>query len=210
MVDTHQDVATRLDDMGDSRRRAVDAVAQQQVAFGHRDTPKGLATVGVGHLEEVALQALQVDAEVEPPVGADATRYADRGGVDGADPIAIGQRRSGLTLPELVCHPPQPVFGGTEAFEQSHGRDITPAGDFGVGDGLLEGTATGEVDQEGSQQDGGIGEASGSAQGTKGMRLLLPASGQVLAHQSPVVQFFIACIGFHPYNDNGLRTSCQP
>ena len=209
MVDPHQDVAAGRRDMGDSRWRAVDTVAQQQVALGHRDTLKGLATVGVGQLEEVALQVLQVDAEVEPPVRANATRYADGGGIDGAGPIAVGQRRSGRTLPELVGHPTQPTFGGAETLEQSHGRDVTPAGHFGVGDGLLEGTAAGQVDQQGSQQDGGIGEASGSAQGTKEVRLLLPARGQVLAHVFPVVQFFKACIGFHPYNDTDLRTGSQ-
>jgi hypothetical protein len=41
------------------------------------------------------------------------------------------------------------------------------------------------------------------------VRLLLPARGQVLAHVFPVVQFFKACIGVHPYNDTGLRTGSQ-
>jgi hypothetical protein len=209
VVDPCQDMAARRRDMGDSRWRSVDTVAQHQVAFGHRDTLKGLAFVGIGHLEEVALQALQVDAKVEPPVGANAARYADSGGVDGADPIAVEQGRGGVTLPELVGHPAQPVFGSAEALEESHGRDVTPAGDFGVGDGLLEGTAAGQVDQQRSQQNGGIGEASGSAQGTKYVRLRLPASGQVPANVFPVVQFFDACIGVHPYNDTGPLTGYQ-
>ena len=209
MVDPRQDVPARGRDVGDSRRRGVDAIAQQQVALCHRDTPKGLAAVGVGYLEEVALQTLQVDAKVEPPVGAHAARYADGGGVDGAGPIAVGQRRRGMTLPELVGHPAQPVFGGAEALEESHGRDIAPAGEFGVGDGLLEGTAAGQVDQQGTQQDGGIGEASGAAQGTEQVRLLLPTRGQVLANVFPVVQFFDTCIRVHPYNDTGPLTGHQ-
>jgi hypothetical protein len=31
----------------------------------------------------------------------------------------------------------------------------------------------------------------------------------VLAHVFPVVQFFDACIGFHPYNDSGPPTGHQ-
>ena len=70
-----------------------------------------------------------------------------------------------MTLPELVGHPAQPVFGGAEAFEQSHGRDVTPASDFGIGDGLLERTAASQMDQQSSQQDSGIGKATGAKPG---------------------------------------------
>ena len=206
VVDPRQDVAARLGDMGDSRWGGVDTVAQQQVAWGDRDTPEGLAAVGVGHLEEVALQALQVDAEVEPPVGAHAAGYADGGGVDGTDAIAVGQRRRGMTLPQLVGHPVQPVLGGAKALEQRHGRDVTPAGDFGVGDGLLEGTAAGQVDQQRSQQDGGIGEASGSTQGTQEVRLLLPASREVLAHEGPSRPVLGGVHRGSSLNDTDLRT----
>src|SRR5205807_10303671 len=64
VVNPHQDVPAALGYMGDARRRPINAVAQQEVAGGHRDTAEGLAPLGVGHFQEVALQVLQVDAVV--------------------------------------------------------------------------------------------------------------------------------------------------
>src|SRR3954454_3780283 len=80
-----------LDDRGDARRCAVATVPQQQIAGSHRDESEGLAPVRVGDLEEVALQILQVDAEVDPPVGAEAAGPADGRGVDGTDAVAVGE-----------------------------------------------------------------------------------------------------------------------
>ncbi len=80
-----------------------------------------------------------------------------------------------MTLPELVRHPAQPLLGGAEALEESHGRDVAPAGEFGVGDGLREGTTASQVDQQRSQKNGGIREAPDSAQGTQEVGLFLPA-----------------------------------
>ncbi len=54
------------------------------------------------------------------------------------------------------------------------------------------------MDQQGSQQNGGIGKASGTPQRTQEVSLLLPAWRQELTHQNPVVQFVSTCIGVHP------------
>lgn len=104
-----------LGDVGDAGRCAVATVPQQQIPGSHRDTPEGLAAVGVGDLEEVALQILPVDAVVDPPVGAEAAGPADGGGIGGADAVAVGQRRGGVTLPQLVSH----SFFGARALERS-------------------------------------------------------------------------------------------
>jgi hypothetical protein len=155
----------------------------------------------VGDLEEVALQILQVDAEVEPPVGAQAARPADGRGVDRANAVAAGQRRGGVALPKLVGHPAQPLLGSAKPLKQGHRGNITPTGLSGPGGCFLERTTGGQVDQQGSQQDGRIGKASGAAQRTQKPSLLLPARRQELAHQRPVIEFFSNCIGVHPEND---------
>ncbi len=178
MVDPHEDVPAGLADMRDSRRCAVATVSQQQIAESHRDPPKGFTPVVVGDLEEVALQIHQVDAEVDAPVGATATGPTDGGGVDRADTVAVGQRRGGVTLPKLVGQPAQPLLGGAKPLEQCHRRDIAPTGLLGVCSGFLEGTASRQVYQQGSQQDARIGKASDAAQRTQEASLLLPVRRQ--------------------------------
>ncbi len=75
----------------------------------------------IGDLNEVALQIHQVDAEVDPPVGAVAAGPADGRGIDGADAATVRQCRGGVPLPKLVGHPAQPLLGGSKPLEQGHG-----------------------------------------------------------------------------------------
>jgi hypothetical protein len=198
VVDPHQDMAASLSDMGDAGRCTVTTVPQQHIAGSYRDTPEGLTSVGISDLEEIALQILQVDAEVDPPVGAETAMSADDRGVDRADAVTVGQRRSRMTLPKLIGHPAQPLLGGSEPLEQCHGRDVAPTGLLDVGHCFLKRTGTSQMDQQGSQQDGSIGEAAGATQRTQEARLLLPVRWQELTHQLPVIEFGNACIGFHP------------
>lgn len=79
--------------------------------------------------------------------------------------------------------------------------DVTPTSLLGEGGRCLEGTAASQVDQQGSQQDGGVGKATDAAQRTLETRLLLPVRRQELAHQRPVIQFLNACIGVHPQDN---------
>ena len=209
MVDPHEDVPAGLGDVGDAGRGAVATVSQQQIAGSHRDTPEGLAPVGVGDLEEVALQILQADAEVDPPVGPEAAGPADRRGVDRADAVAVGQRRGGVTLPKLVGHPAQPLLSGSKSLEQCHRRDVTPTGLLGVRGRFLEGTAASQMDQQGSQQHSGVGKASGAAQRTQRVSLLLPTRRQELTHQLPVIKLLNAYIGVHPHNSTDPRPDRQ-
>ena len=146
---------------------------------------------------------------MKPPVGAEAAGPADGRGIDGADAVTVGQRRGGVTLPKLVGHPAQPLLGRSKPLEQGHRRDVTPTGLLGAGDGLLEGTASGQVDQQGSQQDGGIGKATGPLQGTQEESLLLPARRQELTHQGPVIQLLNTCIGVHAQKNTDSRPDSQ-
>jgi hypothetical protein len=141
---------------------------------------------------------MEGDAEVDPPVGAAAAGPTDDRGIDGAGAVALKRLRGGVTLPKPVGNPAQPLLGGAQPLEQGYRRDLTPTGLLGAGDGLLEGTATGEVDQQGSQQDGGIGNAAGAPQRTRQESLLLPSRREELADQRPVIQLGRTCIGVHP------------
>ena len=51
---------------------------------------EGLTPMNIGDFDEVALQILQIDAEVNPPVGAEAAGPADGRGIDGADATTVG------------------------------------------------------------------------------------------------------------------------
>ena len=205
VVDSHQDVPAGLGDVGDPRRGAVASVPQQQITRSHRDSLEGLTPMNIGDFDEVALQILQIDAEVNPPVGAEAAGPADGRGIDGADATTVGQRRGGVTLPKLVGHPAQPLLSRSKPLEQSHGRDVTPTGLLDAGDRLLEGTAAGQVNQQGSQQDGGIGKTASAPQCTQDESLLLPARRQELTHQWPVIQLLYTCIGIHLEKNTDLR-----
>ena len=159
VVDSHR-TCPRLRRRGDPRRGAVASVPQQQITRSHRDSLEGLTPMNIGDFDEVALQILQIDAEVNPPVGAEAAGPADGRGIDRADATTVGQRRGGVTLPKLVGHPASSCSAASKPLEQSHGRDVTPTGLLDAGDRLLEGTAAGQVNQQGSQQDGGIGKTA--------------------------------------------------
>ena len=102
VVDSHQDVPAGLGDVGDPRRGAVASVPQQQITRSHRDSLEGLTPMNIGDFDEVALQILQIDAEVNPPVGAEAAGPADGRGIDGADATTVGQRPIGVNL-RLGC-----------------------------------------------------------------------------------------------------------
>jgi hypothetical protein len=102
-------------------------------------------------------------------------------------------------------HPAQPWLGGARPLEQGHGRDITPTGLLGSGDGLLKRTASGQVDQQGSQQDGGIGKASGTPQRPQAESLLLPPGRQELSDQRPIIQLANMCMEVHSRKNTGAR-----
>jgi hypothetical protein len=91
-----------------------------KVGFTGRTPP-----ADIGDLDEVALQILQVDAEVDPPVGAEAAGPADGRGIDGAGAVAVGQRRSRVALPKVVralrgwiAHAKAPIFGGLKGRQE--------------------------------------------------------------------------------------------
>src|SRR5215208_5799030 len=79
-----------------------------------------------------------------------------------------------------------------------HRRDITPTGLLGVRRCFFERTTAGKVNQQSSQQDTGIGKATGATQRTQQACLLLPARREELTYQLPVIQFLDRRIRFHP------------
>jgi hypothetical protein len=97
-----------------------------------------------------------------------------------------------VTLPKLVGHPAQPLLGSSKPLEQGDRRDVTPTGLLSAGDRFLERTAASQVDQQGSQQDGGIGKASGTTLRTQEEGLLLPARRQKLTRSWPIIQLLNA------------------
>ena len=158
MVDAHQNVPAGLDDRGDARWCAIATVPQQPITGRHRDTPAGFTTLGVADFGEIARQIFQVDAEVDAPVGAEAAGPADGGGIDGTNAVAMGQRRRGVTLPQLVGHPAQPLLRSAKPLKQGHRRDVTPTVLLGDSDRFLAGTATGQVDQQNANKTAAWGK----------------------------------------------------
>ena len=118
-VHAHQDRATLPHDVVDPRWSPVDSIAQKEIPPADWDAAESLAPSCVGQFEEVALQVGEIDDIVDPPIRAFGPWFLDCRGVDGPDSVTRGGDRRRSPVPQLLCQPPQPLFGGLEPLEYS-------------------------------------------------------------------------------------------
>ena len=93
-------------DVVDPRRVPVGPIAQQEIPRADREATEGLPAVGVGQLEEVALQVDEVEGIMDAPIRAGGPGFLDRRGVDGPDAIPRVDARCRGPAPHLLRQPP--------------------------------------------------------------------------------------------------------
>src|SRR5208282_1960464 len=104
----HDNVSTSFNDRGYPVRLHVNAIAQADLAFHHRDAVHSLTAMLVGQLEETEPLAGQIESAVDAPelvfglAGGPSLKH--RGGIDDADQAAVA--RLGRRTPQRLPHQP--------------------------------------------------------------------------------------------------------